>query len=319
MQVISFQNSPIETTTTTQTKELLVSPSQLKAWKECPKKHDYVYHKNLKPKARKVFFDKGNYTHEIMHVLYHTMQNSGLPPGNETLVASIIARIRNDVRLHTTALNAEIYNSVMKLMTRYITVQSPNIDRGIRVRGVEHELRFPTGKYTPDGREIVLFGFVDLIYRTLRGDYVIRDHKTGSNPRRWNRDTVEADFQLLCYGSWFWQLHGVVPKVEVNFCNTYKYKKGPSDSQFALYSHSHTEEVYKNFYSETLQLIEDMLNSGPTPHYGEGCVSCSFREPCFLERKGVSVGKTIEANYEIVDRSGSIRPTPFTQDNADGN
>ena len=317
MQVISFKSSQTETTSPKQA-ELFVSPSQLRAWKECPKKHDYIYHKNLKTKRRQVFFDKGNYTHELMHYYYQMLQAGKLAVGSDHLVTAMIFKIKQDIEQHVASGNVETYNSVMKLMSRYITIQSPKIDKGMNIRGIEHEFRLPTGMMH-EGRPVVFFGFADLIYRTLRGDYVIRDHKTGSNPRRWNKEAVEANFQLLCYGSWFYKLYNAVPKVEVNFCNTYEYKKGPSESQFSLYSHTHTEEVYRKFYAETLQLTSDMLQSSPTPHYDDGCTSCAFHEPCFLERRGVSVENLIEANYEIVDRSGITRPTPFTQDNANGN
>jgi hypothetical protein len=250
-----------------------------------------------------------------MHVYYQLLQQGGHAPGSDFLVSALVSRIRKDVALHAEPENVNVYNAIMKLMSRYVVIQSPRIDRGLKILGIESELRVPTGIYTSDGREIVLFGFADLIYRTLRGDLVVRDHKTGTDSRRWNKDTVEANFQLLTYGGMIWRLRGEAPKVEVNFCSTYEYKKGPSDNQFLLYSHSHSEKVYENFFAETLQLVDDMLHSKPTPHYDDTCARCQFREPCFLERKGVSVTRVIETNYEVVDRSGPIRPVPFTQNN----
>lgn len=335
MQAIQFQDTPaleaeeaieleahqlLGSIQTQETSELLVSPSQLRAWKDCPKKHDFIYHKNLRSKQRTTFFDKGNYTHELMHHYYFMLQGGHYLIGSDQLVTAMLARIRNDVRLHAEPQNVNIYNSVMKLMSRYIVIQSPRIDKGIKILGIEAELKLPTGIYTEDGREIILFGFADLIYRTLRGDLVIRDHKTGSNPRRWNQRTLEADFQMLCYGSWIHKMRGEVPAVEINFCNTYEYKNTPGDNQFNQYTYKHSEKVYETFYEETLQLIEDMLRSGPTPHYGDQCTSCPFQEPCFLQRKGLSVRNLIEANYEKVDRSAPIRPVPYTssENNSDG-
>jgi len=250
-----------------------------------------------------------------MHSYYQLLQKSGQAPGSDFLVSALINRIRQDVQLHVEPENVSIYNSIMQLMSRYVVIQSPRIDRGMTVLGIETELKCPTGIYTPDGREVVLFGFADLIYHTLRGDMVVRDHKTGTDSRRWNKDTVESNFQLLCYGAMIHCMRGVAPKVEVNFCSTYEYKGNPSDKQFSLFSHSHSEKVYENFFAETLQLIEDMLHSKPTPHYDDSCTRCAFKDPCFLERKGVSAARVIETNYEIVDRSGPSRPIPFTQDN----
>ena len=309
MQTINFNpdQQPVETPS-----PLYISPTQLRAWRECPKKHDYIYHKCLKPKGRKVFFDKGNYTHELMHVYYQLLGSSGKAPGSDFLVSALLSRIRKDIELHTDIQNVEIYNSVMKLMSRYITIQSPKIDRGLRILGTEYEMQVPTGVYHED-REIILFGFIDLLYRTLRGDTVVRDHKTGANPRLWTNDTVEADSQLLMYGTGIWKLLGVVPKVEVNYCNTFEYKNKPSDNQFALYSAIHTEKEYKNFFQDTLQLISDMLSSNPTPHYDATCTRCAFYNPCRMERKGVSVENMINADYEIVDRTAIARPVPFTQ------
>ena len=309
MQTISFNT---ESESIIEPSPLFVSPTQLRAWRECPKKHDYIYNKWLKPKGRRVFFDKGNYTHELMHVYYQLLGSSGKAPGSDFLVSALLSRIRNDVDMHTDIENVEIYNSVMKLMSRYISIQSPKIDRGLKIEGIEYELQVPTGIYHQD-REVVLFGFIDLVYRTLRGDYVVRDHKTGANPRLWNNDTVEADSQLLFYGTGIHRLFGVAPKVEINYCNTFEYKNKPSDNQFALYTAIHTEKEYENFFSDTLQLIEDMLQSKPTPHYDSSmCTRCAFWNPCRMERKGVSVENLIKADYEIVDRSGIQRPVPFT-------
>lgn len=295
-----------------------VSPTQLRAWRECPKKHDYIYHKCLKPKGRKTFFDKGNYTHELMHVYYQMLQSSGQAPGSDFLVSALLSRIRQDIKLHTDLANVETYNSVMKLMSRYAVTQSPKIDRGLKILGIEYEMQVPTGMVHED-RPIVLFGFIDLLYSTLRGDLVVRDHKTGSNPRLWTPETVEADSQLLMYGTGVWKLFGQVPKVEINYCNTHEYKKKPSENQFSLYSASHTEKVYQNFFDSTCQLIQDMLQSNPTPHYDSSCTRCSFWNPCRLERKGVSVENLIRAEYEIVDRSVIQRPKPFTQNDTQEN
>ena len=246
-----------------------------------------------------------------MHVYYQLLGSSGKAPGSDFLVSALLSRIRNDVQLHTDIQNVDIYNSVMKLISRYITIQSPKIDRGLKIVGIEYEMQVPTGVYH-EGREVVLFGFIDLVYRTLRGDYVVRDHKTGSNPRIWTPESVEADSQLLMYGTGIWKATGVAPKVEINYLNTHEYKNKPSDNQFALYSVSHSEKVYQNFFDSTLQLIQDMLQSGPTPHYDSSCSKCAFWAPCRLQRKGVRVENLIQADYEIVDRSGIQRPVPFT-------
>lgn len=314
METINFETDTEKTTP----HPLYVSPTQLRAWMECPKKHDFIYNQWLKPKGRKTFFDKGNYTHELLHVYYQMMGSSGKGPGDDFLVSALLSRIKNDVELHTDLLNADIYNSVMKLISRFVLTQSPKIDRGIKIKGIEYELQVPTGVYH-QGREVILYGFIDLVYQTLRGDWVVRDHKTGSNPRMWNTDTVEADSQLLLYGVGLWKLFGIVPKVEINYCNTYDYKKGPSDNQFALYTAIHTEKEYENFFSDTLQLIQDMLQSGPTPHYANTCTRCAFYNPCRMQRKGVSVENLILADYEIVDRSGITKPVPFTQNDTKEN
>jgi hypothetical protein len=299
--------------------ELWVSPSRLRAFKECPKRYDYAYNWGLTPVGRRVYFDKGNYTHEIMHVYYQIIQETGTKPGSDFLVSATLNRIKNDVANHTTADNVAIYNSVMKLMSRYIVIQSPKIDSDLaRVVGVEHEVSVHIG--TICGHDVYLYGYVDLIFENLRRLLTVRDHKTGQNPRAWSQEKLETDDQLLTYGTILWKNTGIAPRLEINFCNTYEYKGEPTGKQFTRYYYSPTEEVYSNFFEETKQLIEDMLSSRHTPHRSKECTRCPFYEPCRLSGlRGVSVDRILQTNYEVTDRSGPVRPKSFTENNTPEN
>lgn len=290
-----------------------VSPSRIGVYRDCPKKFDFIYRQGLKRKETKQYFDLGNYIHELLHVYY---QNLGAAPNvdKDFLSATIQARIRNDLKSANKA-NIDIYNRARKVVTAFIAKQSPKIDRGIRVEQVEYEFDIPV--ILPSGRKVNLYGFIDLLYRTIRGVLVVRDHKSTSGFVRFTQSQTEADSQLLFYGAVIYLLTGEVPVVEFNILNTYEYKgTPPPDSEFKLLVAHHNDKVYENFLAETLRLIDEMLDSKPTPHYSRECSSCAFWDLCRMELKGSSIVRIKEANYERRDPNELRRTISFTQDNS---
>ena len=303
------------TTETVVTEPIRISPSRLNVFLECPKKFHLVYVEGLRRKEQSpIHFDVGNYIHELLHVYYQTIQAS---PGIDraTLSAMIQARIRNDVQVNKPpASQLAVYNKVRKHLTRFIEKQSPIIDRGIRVQQVEYEFDVPIT--LPSGRQVNLFGFMDLVYRTMRGKLVVRDHKSTSNPRTFSEEGTKFDQQLLMYGAVMFLLTGEAPIVEFNIINTYEYKKEPTQNEFRLLAATHTDKVYQRYLEETSHLIDAMLDSKPTPHYSRGCSGCPFKDLCEMELKGSSVVRLKEANYERVDPNQPKRSITFTENNS---
>src|SRR5262245_31455905 len=132
--------------------QVRVSPSRISAYQDCPKKYHYIYEQNLQPVGpSKRHFDKGNYFHELSHVYYQLIQ-AGAEPGSDFVLANIRNRIQNDLGKAPGVELITIYAAITKTMTRFITEQSPKIDRGITVIGIEQELNQPV--ILPSGRTI---------------------------------------------------------------------------------------------------------------------------------------------------------------------
>ena len=298
------------------TTRLQVSPSRTTCFQDCPKKYDYVYNKSLQtkiPTGPRVALDKGNYGHELMHVYYQMIQ-AGTQPGSELALRSIISRIQRDMERANDPSLIPVYSSIIKTITRFIGEQSPIIDKGIHVIGIEHEIAVPVT--TPAGRNIQLFGFIDLVYRDREGRLRIRDHKTGQ--KAWTKAEANTSNQLLFYSAATWKASREVPMAEISFLNVKDYvRKSPSfEEMFAFPTVTYTEKELANYLGTTLQLIDQMLQSDPIPHYGRQCQWCPFLGPCTLDRKGIDSQIMLDSQFKFVDRTQVRKHASFTDDNA---
>ncbi len=295
-----------------------VSPSRVGVYQDCPLKFDLIYRKGLSKKGSTVFFDLGNYIHELMHVAYQMKKEI---PGvsSDFIIASIVRRIQNDLDASNDLSKVSIYHRAINIVTRFFKYQSPKIDRGIAVVDIEWEYDVPVT--LPSGRVVNLYGFIDLIYRDRRSRLVVRDHKSGANPSSFSDKITEADNQLLTYGAVAYLIYGEAPIVEFSYLNTHEYKTPPDvEKQFKLFRvETHTETVYKNHLADTLQLIDEMLDSKPTPHYSRSCSSCLFWDVCRLRRKGVSVDNVLKSNYDTRDPNQPRGSISFTQNDTNSN
>jgi hypothetical protein len=293
---------------------LRVSPSKISCFQDCPKKYDYVYKQSLQPKpVQRTAFDKGNYCHELMHVYYQLIQ-SGVTPGSEFALQAIISRIQNDLQNAKNISLMPVYASITKTMVRFISEQSPIIDRGITVLGIEHELAVPIT--TPAGRNLQLFGFIDLVYRDAQGRLRIRDHKTGQ--KAWTKAEANNSNQLMFYSASVWKMRRELPMAEISFLNVKDYvKKAPSfEDAFAFPTVTYTEKELVTYLRQTLQLIDQMLVSEPIPHYGRQCNWCPFRDPCAFDRKGIDSSMMLASQFTVVDRNQVRKHGSFTDDNS---
>ena len=294
---------------------LRVSPSRITCFQDCPKKYDYVYRKNLQSKpVPRVAFDKGNYCHELMHAYYKLIRDEGMTPGSELVLRTIISRIQNDINVASNISVLPIYASITKTMTRFITEQSPLIDKGITVLGVEHEIDVPIT--TPAGRNFQLFGFIDLIYRDAQGRLRIRDHKTGQ--KAWTKAEANNSNQLMYYSAATWKTSREVPMAEISFLNVKDYvRKAPSfEDAFAFPTVIYTEKELSTYLRQTLQLVDQMISSEPIPHYGRQCNWCPFLTPCVFDRKGIDSSLILEQQFTVVDRNAIRKHAKFTDDNS---
>ena len=283
-----------------------VSPSQLKTYKECEQQWYYSYIDNLKPKMRRtVAVDVGNYTHELMHVMYQFLQAfPDVKPGSDEVMDMMMARIKNDVE-NGNLDSISTTNIVMKLMTRYITWQSPRIDKGITVLGVEKDFMITLGNFG-----LILNGFIDLVYRDAAGNIRIRDHKTSGQKNSWNEKKLKLLEQLLLYClAMQEELKEPVLRVEVNYVNTYQYAGTPPPSTeiYKIFRHTHTPAVLDS-YRRNLELMHDRMvqiseGASPIRNFHDGCGSCRFYELCNLETKGLDSSTTKQYLFQTIDKN----------------
>ena len=295
-----------------------ISPSRIKVYQTCPKQYHYQYVLKLAPiRSKSTHFDKGNYFHELSHVYYRYIQ-SGVQVGSLTAQNLIKQRISQDLAANLTEDRIQLFTTITKQFMRYITERSPEIDAGIVVLGVEEELKVPVE--LPSGRIILLHGYIDLRYK-VEDSYRIRDHKTDAvnDPERsiFNYGGVGLSNQLLHYALAKYLETGIAYSVEISWINTKDYARiTPAPNKaFALYREPHSEVTIQNYMNTTLQLIDEMLDSKPIPHYDERvCKYCAFRVPCTGERRGIPSDRLLESNYVVIDRTKSRERTLTGED-----
>jgi hypothetical protein len=287
---------------------VLVSPSRIACFVECPKKYDYIYNQKLKPKGpNKKHYDKGLYVHEIQLV------QAGIAPGDDFAKASVVKRIQQDVE-HLGLASPELlplFSIVLKRLQDFVAKQSPLIDSDMEVVAIESELAYPVNS------KFTLFGLGDLLFRKL-GTLRIRDHKSGD--RTWKQEKAQFHNQLIYYALICYLNYGVAPVGEINFIHTKDFvNKVPSfEDTFSLFRVSYSAKELEKYFEDICKLIEHMLSSEPIPHYGEQCNYCPFKAPCLLERKGIDNSQLILMNYEArPETHGKFTEEHSADDSAD--
>lgn len=283
-----------------------ISPSQMYAWKQCPRSWYFSYVLKIKKKQQKArFFELGTYFHELMHVYYQAVQE-GHKPGSDFLVSYIESRIRRDMGTITED-NVGIIAQVSKMVMQYVASYSPTIDRDIAVVGVELVSQVP--QKTPGGNDVILNCITDLLYRRKTGKLVVRDHKTGQGGS-WKQEMLPLENQLLFNAAAIWQATGEMPtEVEISFANSYNYKtKSPTVSErFQKFSHVHNEHAIEFYLKDVLRLMDRMIEEeNPVHFYSKDCAKCPYNAICSQELRGFNTDNLIASQYEKVERDYEV-------------
>jgi len=235
------------------------------------------------------------------------MIEAGAEPGNELTRANLISRIRNDMAITDNLELLPVYGSVTRMITNFVTWQSPVIDTNMVIEEVEAELLYPIND------DYALFGYADLLYRR-DGVPHVRDHKTGE--RAWTKLDVRFSMQLLFYVTLYWKMRGEVPLAEISYINSKDYlKKQPSREELFTYTLiTYTEKELSIFFDDICRAVDRMVSYVPFPLYGQHCRYCPFQEPCFLSRKGFDISQILAQNY--VKRESGRKHASFTESNA---
>lgn len=278
------------------------SPSQLRVYDNCPQEHAYSYKEGIQRTLRVGRrFDFGNYAHELMHVYYQAVK-AGAKPGSDFLVKMMETRVKNDL-LSADFENVELVSLVWPRLLTFFTYQSPQIDKEIEVIDVEHE--FHKDVTTPNGHKVQLHGIIDLIYRDRSGTLRIRDHKTGTNVKTHNSNSVMLDDQLGHYA-----VSKDIYDVEVSFINSYLHKKQqpPPSSLFALHRYRHSPVGLSVILANILEKIDRVLDTKPLKNYSPACPNCQFFELCTAETRGTNVQKIKSLHFRAkVEHDSNVR------------
>lgn len=264
-----------------------ISPSQLKVWFNCRQEWYYSYREGLQVNRPKKVFEKGLFIHQLLHVNYQTIQ-LGYVAGSPMIEMAMDSRMRSDLEDadHESVI---LMSQCFPLIKKFVAAQSPRIDKGITVLGVELEY------YIMLEGGLILHGFIDLVYRDAAGKLRVRDHKTSAQKNSWNSEMLNMEDQLLQYciaASVIFGEHedDYCLSAEVNFINTYDYKQPrPASELFDLFRVVHSKIQLFN-YLDNLNLINKEMERGVIyRRYSKDCATCRFYKICKLETKGMDV------------------------------
>lgn len=257
------------------------------------------YVEKLKSKgSNPIFFEKGNYVHEVLHY-YYSLIRAGYVVGSEVVLTAVRERIRDDIiaemaRAEEEERDADIsfYRDVAKAIQPYIERISPKIDS--KIAFIEHEFHI---EIQPEGSQILLHGYIDLMYYDqIRKAWVIRDHKTGTR-NTWSNQKVEEDIQLLFYATLWYILTGEVPIVEINYLNTSQASNPkPGTVLFDLFTAHHNESTLIAFWNYLQSVLDRMENSQALQNLS-ACSGCVYRRICRAGLRGYSADQIKKANF----------------------
>lgn len=282
-----------------------LSPSQLGVFNRCEMVWYHTYIDELKKiKPNPAFFAKGTYFHQLLHFYYQLIQ-AGLRIGSDELEERMMHRIQQDLA-ELNDENIEVVTSVVKMVNRYINIQSPKIDGRIhRILGVEYPIDVAID--TPVG-PIQLDGYIDLVYMDKFGNVYIRDHKTGQK-NSWFQAMLDLESQLLMYSVSLTEMG--VEKVkygEINFANSYNYKKEPPvQDLFKLFSVEYSARQIANFREYLVRKATRILSlrkgeAEAEYTFTKDCGKCDFHDICKAELRGQPTNGLITQQYVKVDR-----------------
>jgi hypothetical protein len=271
-----------------------LSPSQLKVWHNCPQEWHYSYVEGFKPRRNQRVFEKGLYMHEKFHVMFQTLQATGHKPGDDFILNFMMNHIQKDL---VTEDNIEIMSVVWPLMSKYISLVSPEIDTHMEVLGVELDLH-------QVWEDIEFHCIIDLAYRDLRtGKIRIRDHKTSEKKNAWTQKKLMMDNQLF-HNAVTASLYFGEPvyDVEINFVNTFAYSpnskvKPSARDLFQLFRHEHNKSAI-DAYKANLRLVNKKMDDPPIRNYTAACTSCRYFDLCHFGGRGIDMSEVIESNYK---------------------
>lgn len=272
--------------------ELTISHSQLGVWNKCRFAYHLNYVQGWTKKEKAIYFRRGNEIHDIAAKYYNTF------PGGLGNLNAVKAWVQDALARNV---EYEMIDHIQWLMQRYILDYSAYEDRDLKVLEVEKE--FTIEYETPKGRLVRIHGFVDLV-KEVAGKLWLVDHKTAGNAKFWTENEIQMDSQLPTYMGLL-NRHGYdIFGCELNFLNTYEYKKRDEVSPDKLFKRARTyrtEIEVDNILLEFGKACDDIIDNRENVRrsLSKDCSRCQFFDPCHLSLKGMNIEELLPAAFKI--------------------
>jgi DNA helicase-2/ATP-dependent DNA helicase PcrA len=172
------------------------SASALQTYSNCPMQYKFSYVLHV-PTPPKTYFNLGLVVHEIIEHL--TKQElEGIPPTKEQ-AAVILEQFWSSSAYATRQKEREDKERAAQMMETYLAWRERNENEVIAA-----EMKF---QFTLNGR--VVKGFIDRVERTVDGQYVVIDYKTGYQSE--NKNSIKESIQMNVYSLAILEKFGALP------------------------------------------------------------------------------------------------------------
>lgn len=269
-----------------------ISNHQLKIYRDCPQRWNYMYEGLWVPRRTEEYLNRGTLMHKILEIHYR----DGLDAADQY--------IRELLSVPVASHQLKTYHDVIATYREYIPWAREQ-DKFWDVLGVEFEFIVPTE--TPQGRPFAWKGYIDLIVRDrITKEVLCIDHKTTDGEPRGHRKT-RLDPQLPIYGWAIKELGlfgGKVDGLVYNFLNVKQYspkRRMPIPPRFNRRP-TFVEEKELNFLIHQLnrsvdemhmESLNDRMNID-----GERCSHCIFQTICEARMKGIDPTPILVNNFD---------------------
>jgi hypothetical protein len=199
-----------------------ISYSQFSLWATCPNRWKLSYvdkHDFGMPSIHLVF---GTSFHETLQYYIHTMYNSTIKAANELDLNTMLKEKMSEQCMKAIQENPGVEFTTKDEMIEFYSDGVAILDwikkkraayfsnKGCKLVGIEMPLYTPA---SPKNENVMMVGFLDLVFQYEDGSYVILDIKTST--RGWNKyqkaDKLKAS-QLVLYKEYFARQYNVDPE-----------------------------------------------------------------------------------------------------------
>ena len=251
--------------------ELVLSPSRMNDYLECPQK--FFYTKILKIDVEERDWDASNFGNIIHNILENAVRQAK-KTGNYTSKDEVTAIFKQnlDAEAFTSEVRKEMYEKHAESIfenfyPNFIQISPQRID--------DVESDFDSVNVNGD----LISGKIDRIEKNSDGTYELYDYKTGKPPSQnevMPDGKKEGHFNQLCFYK-------------------YAYEKwtGYKVSRVGLiYVEDHTKSIYKELDNDDMQRIENLITQTykniralkfDPNHKSESCKYCAYKQLCKLE------------------------------------